>query len=382
MTLKNTSVVSLFLPNLDGGGAERVMLQLAQGLAKRGLKIDLVLAKAEGAYLSKVPSDVRVINLQSRFPVVLFKTLGLLGYLRREEPALLLSALDIVSAATLAKRLTGASTRVVMSVHTNLSQQFQDKPDIFLGRLRSYLVRWLYPWADAIVAVSQGVAEDVACLTGLPVEKIRVIYNPVVTPDVFEKAKESIDHPWFTPGEPSVILGVGRLVRQKDFPTLVRAFALVRQHLPSRLMILGDIDKREPTIKPQLEALVRELGLEGEVTLPGFVDNPYAYMARAKVFVLSSAYEGFGNVLAEAMAVGTSVVSTNCESGPAEILENGKYGRLVPVGDVNALADAILATLSQPTDPEVLRKRSCAFSVDTVIDQYLEFLKIDKAVSR
>lgn len=376
MTLKNTSVVSLFLPNLDGGGAERVMLQLAQGLAKRGLKIDLVLAKAEGSYLTKVPSEVRVIDLKSRSPVVLFKTLALLRYLRQEQPVVMVSALDIVSAATLAKRLTGVSTRVVMSVHTNLSRQFYDKPEIFLGRVRSYLVRWFYPWADAIVAVSQGVAEDLARLTGLPVEKIRVIYNPVVTPDVFEKAKESIDHPWFAPGEPPVILGVGRLVRQKDFPTLVRAFALVRQHRPARLMLLGEGDKREPSIKPQLEALVRELGLEGEVTLPGFVDNPYAYMAKAKVFVLSSAYEGFGNVLAEAMAVGTSVVSTNCESGPAEILEDGKYGRLVPVGDINALADAILATLSQPTDPEVLRKRARAFSVETVVDQYLEFLKI------
>lgn len=377
MTLRKTSVC-LFLPNLDGGGAERAILQLAQGFAERGLKIDLVLAKAEGSYLTKVPADVRVIDLKSKFPVVLSKTLALLRYLRRERPMILLSALDIVSAATWAQRLTGMSTtKVVMCVQTNLSHQFRDKPDIFMGKVRSYLVRWFYPWANEIVAASQGVAEDLALLAGLPLKNIRVIYNPVVTPDFFEKAKESIDHPWFAPEEPPVILGVGRLVRQKDFPTLIRAFALVRQRRPARLMILGDGDKREPTVRPQLEALVRELGLEGDVALPGFVENPYAYMAKAAVFVLSSVYEGFGNVVAEAMAAGTSVVSTDCESGPAEILENGKYGRLAPVGDIYALADAILATLSKPTDPEVLRQRARTFSVDRVVEQYLEVLKID-----
>ena len=375
MTLKNT--VSLFLPNLDGGGAERAILQLAQGLAERGLKIDLVLAKAEGSYLKKVPADVRVIDLKSRFPVVLSKTLALLRYLRQERPMILLSALDIASAATLAQRLTGVSTKVVMCVQTNLSQQFHDKPEIFMGTLRSQLVRWFYPWANEIVAASQGVAKDVAHLAGLPVEDIRVIYNPVVTSDFFEKAKESISHPWFAPEEPPVILGVGRLVRQKDFATLVRAFALVRQHCPARLMILGDEDKREPLIKPQLEALIRELGLEGEVALPGFVENPYAYMSKSAVFVLSSIYEGFGNVVAEAMAAGTSVVSTDCESGPAEILENGKYGKLAPVGDHYALANGILATLSNPTDPEVLRQRAYAFSVDQVVEQYIELLKIE-----
>jgi len=376
--VKNTSV-SLFLPDLDGGGAQLVMLRLAQGFVERGLKVDLVLAKAKGAYLTKVPSLVRVIDLKSRSPVVLFKTLALLRYLQQEQPIVLLSALDIVSAATWAQRLTGVPTRVVMSVHTNLSHQFQDKPEMIMGRFRSYLVRWFYPWADTIVAVSQGVAEDLARMSGLLLEDIRVIYNPVVTSDLFEKAKEPVAHPWFAPEEPPVVLGVGRLVRQKDFATLIRAFARVRQSRPVRLMILGEEDQREPSIRPQLEALVRELGLDSEVTLPGFVENPYAYMARAAVFVLSSVYEGFGNVLAEAMATGTSVVSTDCESGPAEILANGKYGRLVPVGEVDTLADAILATLSQPTDPELLRQRSKAFSVETIVDQYLEVLKIQDA---
>lgn len=373
MTLNNTSI-SFFLPNLDGGGAERVVLNLAEGFANRGLKVDLVLAKMEGAYLKKVPPKVRLIDLKSKSPVILSKTFALKRYLEQERPRVLFSCLDIVSAATWAQRLAGVPTPIVMCIQTNLSQQFQDKPEIILGKVRSYLVRWFYPWADKIIAASQGVAEDVARMSGLPLEDIHVIYNPVVMPTLFQKAKEPIDHPWFAPNQPPVLLGVGRLVKQKDFCTLIRAFALVRQRCSARLMILGDVDEREPYIKPQLEALVRELGLEGEVALPGFVENPYAYMAKAAVFVLSSIYEGFGNVVAEAIATGTSVVSTNCESGPAEILENGKYGALVPVRDAEALADAILAMLSNPIDSEMLLQRSEAFSVDRVVDQYLEVL--------
>ncbi|MUL35705.1 glycosyltransferase [Gloeocapsopsis dulcis] len=370
---KNTSI-SILLPNLDGGGAELVMLRLARGLANLGIKVDLVLARTEGAYLTKVPANVRMVDLKSKSPVILFKTFALRRYLQQQQPDILLSALDIVSAGTWAKLLAGVDTRVVMCVHTNLSQQFRDKPDVFVGRVRATLVRWFYPWADAIIAVSQGVAQDLACVAGLQVQNIQVIYNPVVTPEVLKQAKEPLNHPWFAPGEPPVILGVGRLVRQKDFATLVRAFALVRQRCAARLMILGDVDKREPAIKPQLEALVQQLGLEGEVALPGFVENPYPYMAQAGVFVLSSIYEGFGNVVAEAIATGTSVVATNCESGPAEILENGKYGKLVAVGDATALAEAIVTTLRNPTNPEILRQRSQVFSMDSVVAQYLEVL--------
>ncbi len=373
---RNTDI-SLFVPNLDGGGAERVMLQLAQGLAQKGLKIDLVLARAEGAYLSNIPPEVRLVDLKSKSPVILFKTLALVNYLRQEKPKIILSALDIVSAATWAKRLAKVPTKVIMSVHTNLSYQFEDKPDLAAGKLRIALVRWFYPLADGIIAVSRGVADDVAQIANLPPETVKVIYNPVITADFWEKAASPVEHPWFAPGEPPVILGVGRLVRQKDFATLVRAFAIVRQHTPARLVILGDIDKREPTIKPQLESLIAELGVEESVALPGFVSNPYAYMAKAKVFALSSIYEGFGNVIAEAMAAGTPVVSTNCKSGPAEILENGKYGKLSPVGDSQALAEAIIATLEQPIEPELLRQRAKAFSVETVVDEYIKVLQID-----
>ncbi|HEY9852752.1 MAG TPA: glycosyltransferase [Leptolyngbyaceae cyanobacterium] len=360
--------VSLFIPNMDGGGAEKVMLHLARGFTERGIKTDLVLAKAEGAYLSNIPDEVRVIDLNSKSPVILYKTLNLIRYLQQEQPKFLLSALDLVSASTLARNLARVPTKVVMTVQTHLSQQLRDQHQ-GMGKVRPHLIKWFYPWADKITATSEGVARDVSYLTGVPLKDISVIYNPVVTPELVQKAKEPLDHPWFAPGEPPVILGVGRLVYQKDFATLIKAFSLIKKQMPARLMILGEGMDRE-----KLEDLVRELDLENEVALPGFVENPYAYMAKASVFVLSSVYEGFGNVVAEAMAVGTPVVSTDCESGPGEILENGKLGYLVPVGDFEALAYATIATLNNPVSSQVLKQRSQTFSIPRIVDRYLEVL--------
>lgn len=377
MNPENTRV-SLFIPNLEGGGAERITLNLAEAFAERGLNVDLVVAKAEGAYLSNVPSTVRLINLNARSPVFLFKTFALKRYLQQEKPDFILSGLDIVSSATWAKRLAGVPTQVLICVHTDLVQQFRDKPQLILGRIRALLVRQFYPWADKILAVSKGVARSVASIANLPLEAIHVIYNPVVTTDFHSKVKEPIDHPWFQSGEPPVILGVGRLVKQKDFATLIRAFAQVRQQRPARLVILGNVDDREPTIKSQLEALIQELGVANDVCLAGFAENPYAYMANASLFVLSSIYEGLPTVLIEALAAGTSVVSTNCESGPVEILEGGTYGKLVPVGDAIELAEAIAHSLDHPIDSEQLKKRADLFTVDKIIDQYLEvFQKLE-----
>ncbi|NJP08631.1 MAG: glycosyltransferase [Leptolyngbyaceae cyanobacterium RU_5_1] len=361
--------VSFFLPALAGGGAERAMLHLSQGFAERGFSTDLVLAKAEGDYLSTVPDSIRVVDLQAHFPVLISKTIALRRYLQQEQPAALFSALDILSSAIWAQRLAGVTTRIVMCVQTHLSCQFRDHQPYTMGKIRPQFVRWFYPWADAIVAASRGVAEDVSQMSGVPVDQIHVIHNPVVTPDVLNKLQAAIDHPWFASGEPPVILGVGRLVSQKDFPTLIDAFARVRQQRPSRLMILGEGDDR-----PKLEAQIRTLGLQQDVALPGFVDNPYAYMANASVFALSSIFEGFGNVVAEAMAAGTPIVSTDCESGPAEILANGKFGKLVPVSNADALADAIIATLDQPTSSELLRQCAQSFSLDCVVDQYVNVL--------
>jgi glycosyltransferase involved in cell wall biosynthesis len=225
-----------------------------------------------------------------------------------------------------------------------------------------------YPWADGIIAVSQGVADDLGQITRLSSDRIQVIYNPIVLPELFTLAQEPVEHPWFKPGEPPVILGVGRLHPQKDFPTLIRAFAEVRKVQQARLMILGDGPERQA-----LTTLVSELGLIEDVAFPGFVQNPYAYMSKAAVFVLSSAWEGLGNVLVEAMAIGTPVVSTNCESGPGEILDGGKYGRLVPVGDSRAIAQAITSVLAgntQKLDPGWLDQ----FTLEVCVQKYIDLL--------
>jgi len=356
--------IALFLPSLRGGGAERVMVNLARGFVERGLQLDLVLAKAEGPYLSQVPSEVRVVDLGARR--VLYSLPRLMRYLRLEQPQAMLSALNHANIVAIwAKILSKVKTRLVVSEHTILSWSTKNAP-FMRAKLMPFLIKFFYPYADAVVAVSRGVAEDLIASTGLPPEQVKVIYNPVITPELFTKADEPLDHPWFRPGKPPVILGAGRLTKEMDFPTLIRAFAMVRKERPARLMILGEGEER-----PNLEALVRELGLEEDVALPGFVDNPYKYMKRAAMFVLSSRWEGLPTVLIEALALGTPVVSTDCPSGPREVLE-GHEELLVPVGDTNALACTILRLLENPYCAQI---DVSPYTLAHAIDLYIEILR-------
>jgi len=337
--------IALFLRTLGGGGAERVLLNLASGFIQHGLDVDLVVSAGEGLDLWTIPDGVRVIDLNA--PRLSASLSALIQYLRRERPHALIPSLHYANeVALVAKYLSGVPTKVLIPEHNFLSRELKSHERGSRKWLIPLAMRWLYPLADAVVAVSQGVATDLEMLTGLPSDRIHTIYNPVILPDLQERAQAPLDHPWFKSGEPPVILGVGRLEPQKDFPTLIRAFAQVRKIRPARLVILGWGPDR-----PQLEALVEELKLGDDVWMPGFVNNPFAYMARASVFVLSSAWEGMSNVLVEAMAVGTPVVSTNCQSGPAEVLKDDKYGALVPVGDSVAMANAMLNALKDPGKP-------------------------------
>jgi len=238
----------------------------------------------------------------------------------------------------------------------------------------------LYSRAKAIVAVSHGVADDFKKTFKFSESNLYVVYNPVDISNIREKAKDVAEHHWFKKKGTSIIIGVGRLTFQKNFSTLIRAFALLRQRLridtvgiqsrkDVKLIILGEGEKRK-----ELEKLIKDLGLQKDVDMPGFVDNPYAYLAQADVFVLSSKFEGFGNVLVESMACGIPIVSTDCPSSPAEILENGKYGKLVPVDDVEALAKAIVETLDNPISQEILKERASHFSVEKAVEKYLELI--------
>ena len=363
--------VAIVLPSLEIGGVERVMLLLAEGLSNSGVSVDLVVTNATGPLKNNIPNGVRLIDLKASR--ALRSLPGLIRYLSKRCPDAIISAKDYQNVVALwAAKLSGVATKVIVTTHIDVAIDWKQKKGL-KAKIIPYLVRWCYPWADHVVAVSQGTKYSLEKMTGLPSEKIKVIYNPVVTPELLVKAEEPLNHPWFAPEEPPVLLSAGRLTEQKDYITLIRAFALVLKERTARLMILGDGEDR-----PELQTLVQELGLEEAVALPGFVDNPYKFMKRADVFVLSSKWEGLPTVLIEALACGCPVVSTDCPSGPAEILEGGRWGPLVPVGDAGSLAKAILQVLERPLNRELLQKRGLEFTVERAVQQYLELLVGDK----
>ena len=362
-------VVTTFVKNLLGGGAERVAVNLLQGLPQDVFTQELVMVSAWGPFLEQVPAHVPQTDLGLGHNVALAVP-PLVRYLRRRRPDVLLSHLAHANvAAVTAARLAGTGTRVVLVEHN-------DNSLLDAGRTRSLPSRALqgvksavYRQADLVVGVSHGVTDYVGRTFGVPAEKLRTVYNPVVSETLLRRSHEPPPHPWFAPGEPPVLLASGRLREQKDFSTLLRAFAAVRPVYRSRLIILG-----EGELRSRLEAEIAELGLGDAVALPGFVPNPYAYMRAAALFALSSRWEGLPTVLVEAMACGTPVVATDCPSGPAEILEDGRLGRLVAVGDPGALARAILDELADPTPLERLEARAERFSFDTAIAAYTDLL--------
>jgi glycosyltransferase involved in cell wall biosynthesis len=374
--------LALFLSGVALGGVQRSTFRLTEALLAAGCRVDLVVPTSTGVLRDEVPGGARLVDIGrwwGRLPWisarkrrrVLAATPALAHYLRTVRPDAMIAASHYANLAALwARRMAGADTRLIVSQRTHLSRAIMNSG--FPGGRRPLLAEMVarfYPLADGIVAVSEGVAEDLAAVAGLPRARITTIYNPVLSPELLRQAQAPLDHPWLCPAAPPLILGVGRLAPQKDFATLIRAFALLRAHRPARLLLLGEGRQRGA-----LEALVHRLGLAGEVALPGFCANPFAWMARARVLALSSLYEGFGNVLVEALACGCPVVSTNCPSGPAEILEGGRFGRLVAVGDAEALAQALAHSLDHPPPPDLLRRRAALFSANRAAHQYLTLL--------
>jgi glycosyltransferase involved in cell wall biosynthesis len=368
-----TPKISLFLQDLHGGGAERVMLRLAAGIAARSYDVDLVLIKREGAYLDSIPPGVRLVVLNTRR--TLNSIVALAGYLRRERPAAMLTALVHVNVgALLATSLSRVRTRVIVTEHSQITRNFAALTSRTV-KLAYRLVPRVYPLATRVVAVSGGVADDLAGFSGMRRDNISVIHNGIVTPELYAKAAEPCDHPWLAPGEPPVILAAGRLVAVKDFAALIRAFAELRARRHARLLILG-----EGELRGELERLASDLGVAEDVGMPGFYANPYALMSRASVFVQSSQWEGLPSVLVEAMACGTPVVATDCPGGTREILEDGHLGTLVPVNDDHALAEAILRTLDQPVQANEMARKVEEFTLERAVDTYLELALGPQAV--
>ena len=394
--------IALLLTDLNGGGVQKMTVSLASALAERGHEAVIVLYSARGVLNSQIPPNVGLHHLKAGsrvtarlapiwadpvalpwliLPVILprkpppgLKYLpSLARFLHRYRPDALISAAPNCNlAAVWANRLAGSRAKIVISERTAPSKMLT-KSGSWRTRFLPALMHRTYQQADVIVAVSRALGDDLASVTRIPRRRIVTIYNPVVGANLEALAKEPIDHPWFAADAPPVILSAGRLSAQKDFPTLIRAFAALRATRDARLVILGGAtaDGKTEVRQQDLVALAEGLGVASDLCLLGFMPNPYAYMARARIFALSSAWEGFGNVLVEALACGCPVVSTDCPHGPAEILDGGRYGRLVPVGDDAAMAKAMADVLVSPPDPALLRQRSQEFTVERSVDGYL-----------
>ena len=357
--------IALFMPTLHCGGAERSMVNLLHGMAGANVPLDLILVRAKGPLLAEVPPQVRVIDL--RASQMRYGIWRLANYLRRERPHAVLSRMNYANLAAIAARqLARVNVRIVVVEASNASAQAAERRQ---HRLIEPLMRLLYPRADAIVAVSDGVAQDLRSRLGLARQRVQVIYNPVADRvGRLADASQSV-HPWLHDGSIPVFLSVGRLAAVKDFSTLIQAFAMVLRTRPARLLILGEGDERG-----RLESLRDALGIGDHVAMPGYSSNPYPSMRRAAAYVLSSRYEGLPNALIEALVCGCPVVSTRCPSGPAEILADGTYGHLVPLGDVPALAAAMHSAVEHNWNRELLRRRGCEFSLSHALPRYLEAL--------
>lgn len=357
--------ITVYLPSLRGGGAERVIVNLTDAFAESGHQVDIVLVSAKGPYIDDVHSEINIVDLDTRRYFAALPSLT--RYLRRAKPDVLLATIDTANTVAIcAKRMAGVSTRIVVRISNMLSPK--EAHGERKQRLVHAVAKYVYPYTDHIVAVSDGVADDLENRMGLPSKQITTIYNPSVTDKLLTQAEHPVDYPWFNADSP-VILGVGEFTKQKDFETLLRAFYLLKQEVDAYLVLLGTGPREE-----NLQAIIEELDIEDCVKLFGFVDNPYKYMASADVFVLSSRWEGCPNVLIEALACGSPVVSTDCPSGPAEILKHGTYGQLVPVGDVKSLAREITTVIRSDEHPDSKSYARERFSLETIAREYEKVL--------
>jgi glycosyltransferase involved in cell wall biosynthesis len=359
--------IAFFLSTLVAGGAQQVFIDLAKGFLRNNYQVDFVLKKKGGEYLSKVPKQIKVYDLGASRLIA--SLLPLVSYLQKYKPDILISGLELPNTiALISSLISHHKPKVIISIHNIVDSSFE-KRNLKYG-IELLIQRLLFPKADVVICVSNGVAEDAQQYFNLPSEKVRIIYNPVDIDKVRSKSKEKIgDRFIFDEANTYFIIGVGRLTPRKDFSTLIRAFNIAHHQVPSKLIIFGEGEQRQ-----ELEELVQNLGLIDQVILPGYVPNPYIYMAHSDVLVVSSVEEGFGLVIIEALAVGCPVVSTNCPGGTMELLDNGEYGEIVPMGDEISMASAIIKTIDaspKPVDEVWLTQ----FSHIKIIQEYIRIIE-------
>jgi glycosyltransferase involved in cell wall biosynthesis len=361
--------VAVFPPSLGIGGVERVSLNLAQGFASSGLDTDLLVIKARGDFLTHVPDNVRLVNLSGKRALTSLP--ALMRYLHRERPDVLVAASEPINLIAIwAKLLTRVPTRIAALI-LNTPSARQANTLYKREKLYPLLTRWSYPHADYLIAIAESIRQDLSSFSGIDLDRIHTINTPVITPEFFERADETIDHSWLGNGGPPIVLGVARFVPQKDLVTLIRAFHEVHLSRPARLIIVGDGPERA-----KLETLITSLQIDSYVSLPGFANN-LPFMKHAQVFVLSSIFEGLPTVLIEALALCPAIVSADCPGGIREILRDGEYGQIVPIQDSSAMAQAIIKALDKPPDSKPLRQRSADFSLENIIEQYRNVLELD-----
>lgn len=361
--------IACFFATSGHSGVDRIMQRLLPAIAERGYQVDLLHVREHGPEIAP-QANLDVIDLGASHVNTALP--ALVRYLRRHQPQVIFSDKDRVNrTAMLARRLSGSTARLVFRNGTTVSVDLADRKPLDRW-LQKRSMRRLYRKADAVLMPSAGAADDFARFAGLPREQIRVVPSPVISERLFQLAEAPVDHPWLNDKTCPVILGVGELSKRKDFETLIRAFARLQQSRAARLIILGRGKRRD-----SLEQLAETLGVAAAVDFPGFEQNPYRYMARADVFALSSRWEGMPVVLIEALGLGKAIVSTDCPSGPRELLQDGRLGQLVPMGDDAAFAEALTQSLEETPDVNALTQAAEPYWVNASTDAYLAAMGLE-----
>ena len=356
--------LTFFIQDFEGGGAQHMFINTANEFAKRGYQVDLLVVNDSGPNKERVLSNVNIVNMDK--PRSLSALMPMARYYRHAKPDILLSAMTHSNVVAILARIMSFTntTKLIVTERTFLSVHIQ-KTASTRDKTFSLATKIFYRFADKVIGISKGVAEDIRQLARLMPEKVGYIYNPVVTEQLRIDFEQDLPNTLKDHAQQKLIVTSGRLSFEKDQETLLRAFSILHKTHDAKLVFLGN-----GPLEEKLQKTAIELGVNEHVLFAGFVNNSLVYMKQADLFVMSSLLEGFCNTIVEALYCGLSVVSTDCPSGPREILKDGEFGHLTPVGDAAALASAMIAALERPSDAEKQKERALCFTVDTICDEY------------
>lgn len=360
--------IALYLPSMNSGGAEKVSSSLANFFIKEGFKVDLLLTKKTGIFLTLLDDNINVVELSGKR--VALDIIPLLNYLKRSSPRVIISSMTHCNLLlSIAAVLFKKDCKYIGVEHTNFSQAIYDHP-YFKRVLIKTLIKNLYSQLDGIISVSSGVKSDFILHFPKLEHKIEVIYNPFDLKFIRNEALKNCAHIWLQPDRAyKTILSIGRLTDAKDYKNLIKAIKIVSKTLNTRLIILG-----EGELEDDLKSYILSNNLSDVINMAGFVANPFSYLSRADVYVLSSKHEGLPSSLIEALICNTPIVSTDCPSGPSEVLQDGEWGDLVPVGDSEALSQAIINVLSKQKSKLDTSDRALDFSVNNIGNKYIAYI--------